>query len=67
MNNRYVVEVCGKGISPVSVHYKSFDDEKSMLDYIELKTRAGMTCHQFNYNASFSRESILIKNSLKDE
>lgn len=53
--------VVKKGNSPINSAVKSFTDEIDMLKYIELKTKAGFTCHKFNYDTSFSMESRVVQ------
>jgi hypothetical protein len=46
---------------------KTFSNESLMKSYIELKTNAGFTCHKFDYETSFTRESRIIPTTLIKE
>lgn len=58
---RYLI-VTYKNAAQVTAITRSFAENQSsdMLKYIEMKTRAGIPCHQFDYSTTFAVESRVV-------
>lgn len=64
MQPKYLILVT-KGeslISNVFRHFTEADKEAgTMQKYIELKTKAGFVCHEFDYSATYQTQNNLVK------
>jgi hypothetical protein len=64
--DKYLVLV-SKANSTISNVTKTFTDEVALGKYIDLKTKAGFACHQFNYDKSFHLGSQLISTNVSKD
>lgn len=50
-----------KNAAKIGATTREFNDEVEMQKYIDLKTKAGIECHKFDYSGTFVRESHIVK------
>ena len=46
------------------IKHETFDDNEAMQAFIERKSSIGITCHQYNYVATYKTEKTIIKTEL---
>lgn len=66
MNAKYLIMVTktNSPISSVTRQFTEIDKESGVMQkYIELKTKAGFTCHEFDYSATYQLENSLVKSN----